>query len=166
MFKWNQGMVHGNTVISHFGEGIDRKCTFCKIDEVQRLTMELGRELTELELQGLNVVDESRLHIFWECDTVKSAIRTCYNGVWGTAGEVDKESFLMGKLIYCAEATQLYMLVNMYIKYKIWLYKLASVKPRMQSITDDIHKLMENICKYRKWKNMLPLIKRQLQAQG
>jgi len=72
----------------------------------------------------------------------------------------------MGKLIYCAEATQLYMLINMYIKYKIWLYKLASVKPRMQSIMDDIHNLLISICKYRKWKNMLPLIKGQLQAQG
>jgi hypothetical protein len=32
IFKWNQGMIHGNTVIYHFRD-VDRKCTFCKIKE-------------------------------------------------------------------------------------------------------------------------------------
>ncbi len=42
-FRWYQGMIHGNTVISHFGD-VDRKCTFCKITIENHRRTELGRE--------------------------------------------------------------------------------------------------------------------------
>jgi len=125
MFKWNQGMVHGNTVISHFGENVDRSCTFCKIKVKERLERELNREPLEIEVQAENIPDENRPHIFWECGTVKDIINNVYRNVWDTNGEVEKKAFLMGKIIWCMEATQLYMMVNMYIKHQIWRYKLG-----------------------------------------
>jgi hypothetical protein len=72
-FKWNQGMVQGNTVISHFGD-VDRKCTFCKIKKQIELTRELGREPTILELNNAQVPDENRPHIFWDCETVQTVV--------------------------------------------------------------------------------------------
>jgi hypothetical protein len=107
MFKWNQGMIHGNTVISHFGENVDRRCTFCKILRKAELVRRLGREPTELELNREIIVDENRKHVFWECETVYRTCKEVYNGVWGTVGELDKKKFLMGKAIICAEITQL-----------------------------------------------------------
>jgi hypothetical protein len=41
-FRWYQGMIHGNTVISHFGD-VDRKCTFCKVTMEVQKKEELGR---------------------------------------------------------------------------------------------------------------------------
>jgi hypothetical protein len=61
-FRWHQGMIHGNTVISHFGD-VDRKCTFCKITLEQQKREELGRDLTLNEREGLDVPDEDRPHI-------------------------------------------------------------------------------------------------------
>jgi len=168
VFKWNQGMIHGNTVISHFGENVDRKCTFCKIKLVAQLKRELNRDPTEIEVQARviteNVPDENRIHIMWECETVINAINVIYSSVWGTNGNVEKETYLMGRVILCQEATQLFMIVNMFIKYKIWRYKLAGVLPNTGCITNDVRVFAETICGYRKWRNMFPLIKRTLNA--
>jgi hypothetical protein len=107
-FKWNQGMVHGNTVISHFGD-VDRKCTFCKMD-------------SDEANGGRDIPEENRPHIFWDCPTVSYTIRTVYKEVWGWEGQLEKRDFLMGRIMGQVESTQLYMLINMYIKYKIWKY--------------------------------------------
>jgi hypothetical protein len=49
LFKMSKGMmVHGNTVISHFGN-VDRKYTFCKITRVKELRRELGRDPDPVE---------------------------------------------------------------------------------------------------------------------
>jgi hypothetical protein len=147
-------MIHGNTVISHFGD-VDRKCTFCKITVVQAMIENLGRELTPAEREGINVVDEDRPHIFWECPTVYNCIRDVHFAYWG-GRMVEKQDFLMGKDLGTVEAT------NMYIKYKIWKYKLAGALPRVNNITNDLKEWMNSLMKYNKWRIMLPLVRQQI----
>jgi hypothetical protein len=57
LFKSAQGLIHGNTVISHFGN-VDRKCTFCKVSRIDMEKRLLRRELTQQEqedlLRGIN----------------------------------------------------------------------------------------------------------------
>jgi hypothetical protein len=159
-FRWNQGMVHGNTVISHFGN-VDRKCTLCKTHlrlEQERI---LGRELNDTELGNIanNVNDENRAHVFWECRHVQGCIQAVHNAIWGTR-TVDKKDFLFGRDLGPLEATLLYMLVNMYIKFKIWKYKLAGFIPRNNSIINDVRDWLEKLCMYHKWRMMLPLVRR------
>jgi hypothetical protein len=67
-------MVHGNTVISHFGD-VDRKCTFCKVQKTSELRFNLGREPTDLEIEGLQLPDENRPHIYWDCQHVRSCLQ-------------------------------------------------------------------------------------------
>jgi hypothetical protein len=81
IFKWNQGMVHGNTVISHFGD-VDRKCTFCKLKQVNELKIALGRDPTNVEIEGLQVPDENRPHIYWECPIVNQCVQEVYHNLW------------------------------------------------------------------------------------
>jgi hypothetical protein len=159
IFKWNQGMIHGNTVISHFGD-VDRKCTFCKIERVMELKNTLGREPTDMEVAGLQVPDENRPHILWECQHVSSCIQRVHNNIWGGMAPVEKKVFLMGKEMGTVEATMLYMLVNMCIKYKIWKYKLAGVMPKENSITNDVKRWLNDITWYHKWRIWLPLVRR------
>jgi hypothetical protein len=159
MFRWNQGMVHGNTVISHFGDNIDRKCTFCKITEKNRLMGTLGREPTINELNALAIPDENRPHIMWECPVVNTAIREIYNRVWNKDGQVDKKAFLMGKIIGFMETTQLFMMVNMFIKYRIWKYKLAETIPRSQAVVNDVKLFLEQLCRFNKWRILIPLLR-------
>ncbi len=80
LFKMSQGLVHGNTVISHFGN-VDRKCTFCKILKVIETKTRLGRDLTPAEYENeiLTVPDEDRPHIFWACPTVFDTISHVLN---------------------------------------------------------------------------------------
>ncbi len=75
LFKMSQGLVHGNTVISHFGN-VDRKCTFCKIKKLEEESNRLGRELDpeERNLAFHTISDENRPHIFWECNTVMDTV--------------------------------------------------------------------------------------------
>jgi hypothetical protein len=163
MFRWNQGMVHGNTVISHFGDNIDRKCTFCKITERIRLGLELGREPTIDELNAIAIPDENRPHIMWDCNTVNTCIREVYNRVWNKDGQVDKKAFLMGKAIGFLETSQLYMTVNMFIKYRIWKYKLAETLPKTQAIVNDVNVFLEQLSRYNKWRILIPLLRQLVQ---
>jgi hypothetical protein len=114
VFKWYQGMVHRNTVISHFGD-VDRKCMFCKIKAEAEMRAGLGRELTQAEREGLGVPDESRPHIFWDCPTVNGCIQDVYKTFWGVNMDIGKKDFLMGRDLGLMEASVLYMLINMYI---------------------------------------------------
>jgi hypothetical protein len=75
---------------------------------------------------------------------------------------VEKQDFLMGKDLGIVEATVLYMLSNMYIKYKIWKYKLAGALPRVHNIANDLKEWMSNLMKYNKWRIMLPLVRQQI----
>jgi hypothetical protein len=162
-FRWYQGMVHGNTVISHFGD-VDRKCTFCKIKAISSRTRELGRELTQAEIDGIDVRDEDRPHIYWNCETVNLCITEVYRNFWGRNIVVDKKEFLLGKNLGIMEATVLYMLLNMYIKYKIWKFKLAGVLPRAQCISNDVNDLVSKLSLSSKWRNMLPLLRQHMNA--
>jgi hypothetical protein len=161
MFRWNQGMVHGNTVISHFGN-VDRKCTFCKVQAQKEQERALGRELTIIEQHNANlhVSDENRAHIFWDCRHVNECIQTVHGAIWGTV--VGKKEFLFGRDLGIMEATLLYMLINMYIKYKIWKYKLAGFLPKHNSIVNDVREWIEKLCIYHKWRIMLPHVRRQV----
>jgi hypothetical protein len=161
IFKWNQGMVHGNTVISHFGD-VDRKCTFCKLKQGNELKIALGRDPTDAEIEGLQVPDENRPHIFWDCPIVNQCVQEVYHNLWGGNGQVDKKSFLMGKDMGIVEATMLHMLSNMCIKYRLWKYKLAGVLPKVNCIKNDVTKWMDELTWYHKWRIMLPLVRRQI----
>ncbi len=48
----------------------------------------------------------------------------------------------------------------LYIKYKIWKYKLAGFIPRNNSIINDVRDWLEKLCMYHKWRMMLPLVRR------
>ncbi len=125
-------------------------------------TLYMGRELTPAEREGLNVVDEDKPHIFWECTTVYNCIRDVHHSYWG-GRMVEKKEFLMGKELGTVEATVLYMLSNMYIKYKIWKYKLAGALPMANNISNDLKEWMNNLMKYNKWRIMLPLVRQHIQ---
>jgi hypothetical protein len=158
IFKWNQGMIHGNTVISHFGE-VDRKCTFCKIKGKMDLENTLGRQPTEIEIGRIQVADENRPHIYWDCPYVQECIQQVHKKLWGGDINVEKKSFLMGKEMGTVEATMLYMLSNMYIKYKIWRYKLAETLPKVNCISNDVNNWFNGLTWYNKWRIMLPLVR-------
>jgi hypothetical protein len=151
-------MIHGNTVISHFGD-VDRKCTFCKIVEKGRQKQILGRDLTQAEIDGLNVVDEDRPHIFWNCEVVNRCIQDVYGRFWGGNRQVEKKHFLLGMDTGIVEANVLYMMINMYVKQRIWKYKLAGILPVTLNIANDLEEWVNKLTCNIKWRNMLPLIR-------
>jgi hypothetical protein len=160
-FRWYQGMLHGNTVISHFGD-VDRKCSFCKIQEKGRLERELGRDPTQAEMDILVIADEDRPHIFWNCPTVNNCVQGVYKKFWGRDIAIEKKDYLMGKDMGILEANILYMLINMYIKQQIWKYKLAGVLPRIQSITNTLTEWVNSLVRHNKWRNMMPLVRQNI----
>jgi len=154
-----QGMVHGNTVVSHFGN-VDRKCTFCKILKVKDLSRVLGREPDPVEILVAieSVADESRPHIFWECKTVNDTFRFIQQALWGVNNMVKKD-FLMGKLANSIEGSSLYLLINMFVRYKIWNYKLAGVLPKPGTIVHETESFITRICNKPSWRGQLPLVR-------
>ena len=117
---------------------------------------------TDAEIEGLQVPDENRPHIFWDCPIVNQCVQEVYHNLWGGNGQVDKKSFLMGKDMGIVEATMLHMLSNMCIKYRLWKYKLAGVLPKVNCIKNDVIKWMDELTWYHKWRIMLPLVRRQI----
>ncbi len=53
-------------------------------------------------------------------------------------------------------------MVNMYIKYKMWKYKLAGILPNIDSIIRDVQYWKDNLSSFNKWGMMLPPLVRQL----
>jgi hypothetical protein len=49
--------------------------------------------------------------------------------------------------------------MNMYIKYRIWKYKLAGALPSVQYICNDLTKFVNSLSTYNKWRIMLPLVR-------
>jgi hypothetical protein len=107
----------------------------------------------------LVVPDEDRPHIFWDCPTVNVCIKEVYRSYWGVDTDIEKKDFLMGRDLGLLEASVLYMLINMYIKYRIWKYKLAGVLPKINCIIKDVCDWVEVPTKYNKWHMMLPLVR-------
>jgi len=70
----------------------------------------------------------------------------------------------MGRRMVCAEAMLLYMCINMFIKYKIWKYKLAEVTPNINCIIRDVNIWLRELTRYNKWRIMLPLVRRQIEG--
>jgi hypothetical protein len=104
-------------------------------------------------------MDENRPHILWECPIVNRCIREVYNRVWDKNGEVEKKAFLMGRIVGFLETTQLYMMVNMFIKYRIWKYKLAEALPNTNCIVNDVIAFLGAISRYNKWRILIPLLR-------
>jgi hypothetical protein len=159
LFRIAQGMVHGNTVVSHFGN-VDRKCTFCKILKIKELSRTLGREPDPVEMLVAfeSVPDESRPHIFWDCITVNDTIRLTQHALGGV-NIMNKKDFLMGKLANSMEGTSLYLLINMFVRYKIWNYKLAGVLPKLGTIIHETEEFITRICNKPSWRGQLPLVR-------
>jgi hypothetical protein len=75
---------------------------------------------------------------------------------------VTKEEFLLGKDMGTVETSVPYMLINMYIKFRIWKYKIAGVLPRQQNIANDVVEWTNKLTTYHKWRLMLPLVQRHI----
>jgi hypothetical protein len=65
----------------------------------------------------------------------------------------------MGKIVGFLETTQLYMMVNMYIKYKMWKYKLAEALPKANCIINDVIAFLRGLSRFNKWRILLPLLR-------
>jgi hypothetical protein len=87
-----------------------------------------------------------------------------YRSYWQVDIDVEKKDFLMGRDLGFMEASVLYMMINMYIKYRIWKYKLAGVLPKNNCIVKDIRNWVERLSQYNKWRMMLPLVRRHIEG--
>jgi hypothetical protein len=50
----------------------------------------------------------------------------------------------------------------MFIKYKLWKYKLAGVLPLAQNIANELKDWVNKLTAHGKWKNMLPLVRQHI----
>jgi len=55
------------------------------------------------------------------------------------------------------------MIVNMFIKYRIWKYKLAETLPKTQAIVNDVKLFLEQLSRYNKWRILIPLLRQLVQ---
>jgi hypothetical protein len=62
-----------------------------------------------------------------------------------------KKAFLMGRIAENMELTLIFQLVNMYIRFKIWNYKLAGILPRKSMIVHETENLLLVIVTHKKF---------------
>jgi hypothetical protein len=70
-----------------------------------------------------------------------------------------KKDFLMGKLANSMEASLLYLLINMFVRYKILNYKLAGILPKSGTIIHETKEIITHICNKPSWRGQLPLVR-------
>jgi pectin methylesterase-like acyl-CoA thioesterase len=120
----------------------------------------LGRDPDQNEeLFALAAVsDENRAHIFWDCPTVQESIRYYVLNLWNLP-QIDKRSFLMGRNANNKELAQIFQLANMYVRHKIWNYKLAGILPKNGTIVHEVQDFLNNFCAFPARRGMLPLVR-------
>jgi hypothetical protein len=65
----------------------------------------------------------------------------------------------MGKLANSIEGMSLYLLINLYIRYKIWNYKLAGILPKPGTIIHETEQFINIIGNRPSWRGQLPLVR-------
>jgi hypothetical protein len=85
--------------------------------------------------------------------------------LWGNNVVIDKKSFLMGKLANGVECTAIYQLINQFIRYNIWNYKIAGILPKKGMIVHEVENFIHFIGKKPDLRGQLPLL-RQLHVEN
>ncbi len=70
-----------------------------------------------------------------------------------------KKTFLMGKIGQNMELSSIFQLVNLFIRYKIWNYKLAGILPKPGMIVHETERLISEIFKKPDLRGQQPLLR-------
>jgi hypothetical protein len=65
----------------------------------------------------------------------------------------------MGKLAHSVECTALFQLINQFIRYKIWNYKLAGILPKKGMIVHEVENFINFVGKKPDLWGQLPLVR-------
>jgi hypothetical protein len=72
---------------------------------------------------------------------------------------IDKRSFLMGRIAVNNEVSQIFQVANMFVRHKIWNFKLAGILPKNGTIVHEAREFLNNFCSYPARRGMLPLVR-------
>ena len=127
IFKFYNNKLGINIRTSHFGGGT-RDCTFCT-------------------LQGYNEIDESFVHLFFECDTVNNIHRVLDTNLFNytSINIIENKSRWFGCLQMERENTFL-RLFFLTVQYYIWCAKLGNFIPTVDFIMGETFILLDNAC--------------------
>ena len=65
----------------------------------------------------------------------------------------------MGKLAHSVECTALFQLINQFIRYKIWNYKIAGILPKKGMIVHEVENFINFVGKKPDLRGQLPLVR-------
>ena len=127
IFKFYNNKLGINTRTSHFG-GDSRSCTFCS-------------------LLGVNNIDESFVHLFFECDTVSNIHNALDNNLfnYNTNNIVESKNRWFSCLLMERENPFLRILF-LSVQYFIWCAKLGNYIPSVDFILGESINLLDNAC--------------------
>ena len=106
LFRYVQGRLFTNQIRANFQDYQDRGCTFCSIH-------------SRIEgIVGINIADETIIHLFWECVHVNNIIIWVGNELVGRRFTVVE--FMLGKKCQNKLSTELVTICLHWTKY--WIY--------------------------------------------
>ena len=112
LFRFVQGRLFTNQIMANFQENQARGCTFCSIH-------------SRIEgIVGLNIADETLLHLFWECVHVNNITSWVGNELVGRRLTVSE--YMLGKKCQNKLSTELVTICLHWSKYWIYTRKLCN----------------------------------------
>ena len=106
LFRFVQGRLFTNQIRANFQDNQDRGCTFCSIH-------------SRIEgVVGINIADETIIHLFWECVHVNNIINWVGNEIVGRRLAVIE--FMLGTKCQNILSTELVTICFHWTKY--WIY--------------------------------------------
>jgi hypothetical protein len=72
----------------------------------------------------------------------------------------------MGKIANSAECSAVYQLINYFVRYKIWNYKIAGVLPKKGMIVHDTENFINFVSKKPDLRGQLPLVRQMHTRNG
>ena len=129
IFKFynNKLGINTGTRTSHFGGGT-RDCTFCT-------------------LQGHNEIDESFIHLFFECDTVNNIHRVLDTNLFNyTSVNIIESKNRWFSCLQMERENTFLRLFFLTVQYYIWCAKLSNFIPTVDFIMGESFILLDNAC--------------------
>jgi hypothetical protein len=152
LFKFAQGRLYLNQQRARFAE-VTRWCTFCEIRkrrELKNLGIEEGTRRYGDEMERLP--GENEAHLFWDCQSVKTALTEVSNGIAGMInGDIDKNKFFCGWEERSRDGTLMTIICTNLLRFLIFKCKVRRRLPTSGSLRVEFDEIMNGIFKSVRW---------------
>jgi hypothetical protein len=152
LFKMMHGKLYLNNQLANFAD-VERKCTFCSINEKRMMKMENVRvDSPEYVLRISNLSNETMAHMMWDCGWVNTILHWFFNRLCGTVNRVvNKDRFMGGWPMENKKNQEVVLILIHYVKNVLYTCRNRRVMPSNVHMRYELDEFMSTLIRKPYW---------------